>query len=113
MDPKTLFYLFCIPARMILVYIAYLAGKTDLNYIKNPFIALTTMIGIGFWTIYLKGWRKTGVETSGKPIWWNQLRPVHGSLYIIYSLLAIMGVKYAWVVLLLDVLIGLVAEIRH
>ena len=102
-----LFYLLCIPIRFLFVYLAYK------SYAKYAFVAMTTIIGIGFWTIYVKGWRKTGIETGGQPIWWNDLRPIHGSLYLLYSILTMSGVKNAWIVLLVDVLIGFGASITH
>ena len=40
-----------------------------------------SVIALGFITIYVFGWRKTGLETMGAPIWWNDLRPLHGALY--------------------------------
>ena len=48
------------------------------TYLKFIF----TIIAIGFITIYLFNLRKTGLETGGKPIWWDHLRPIHGILYL-------------------------------
>lgn len=113
MNPAILFYLLCIPARLLLVYLAYILLPSTYSSPRYAMIAMLTVIGIGFWTIYLKGWRKTGVETGGKLIWWNNLRPIHGSLYLLCALLAISGVKNAWVILLIDVLFGFVASVIH
>lgn len=112
MNPALLFYLLCIPIRLILAYVAYKLDKMP-PVLQYSFIILTTAIGLGFWSIYLNGWRKTGLETGGKPIWWNNLRPIHGSLYLLYAGLALSGVKNAWVVLLIDVIIGFAASARH
>lgn len=116
MTPAMLFYLLCIPMRLLLVYIAYIlldSSPSSSSFLRYAMIAILTVIGIGFWTIYLKGWRKTGVETGGKLIWWNNLRPIHGSLYLLCALLAISGVKNAWVILLIDVLFGFFASVVH
>ncbi len=100
----------CIVTRLLLVYLAY----------KLPLFALKIMgvialfISIGFFVIFWFNLRKTGPETMGDKIWWNALRPVHSLLYLIFGILAIMGIqKYAWVVLLIDVMIGLLFFILH
>jgi len=114
---KLLFFLGCIPTRLLIAYIAYtLLKKNDKSENKTllyTFVIITLAIGVGFWTIYLKDWRKTGTETFGEKIWWNSLRPVHGSLYILFSLTALMGYEQAWIFLLADVCLGFVAEISH
>lgn len=109
-----LFYLLCIPMRLLIVYLAYiLLDSSSPLFLRYSIIAILAVIGTGFWTIYLKGWRKTGPETGGKLIWWNNLRPIHGSLYLLCALLAIYGVKNAWAILLIDVLFGFVASVIH
>jgi hypothetical protein len=59
--------------------------------------------------IYLTGSRKTGAEVFGEKIWWNHLRPVHSILYFLFAYNAIIGNKYAWVYLLIDVIISLIS----
>jgi hypothetical protein len=110
---KRLFFLCCIPARLLLVYIAYVLLKNSNKTFLYAFVAITLAIGISFWTIYLKGWRKTGIETFGQKIWWNALRPVHGSIYLLFSLAALLGYRDAWVLLFADVCLGVVAELVH
>ena len=67
------------------------------------------IIGLGFLTIYFTGSRKTGGEVFGDKIWWNDLRPIHGALYLLFAYSAINGSNNAWMFLLVDVLIGLVS----
>ena len=113
---KRLFFLGCVPARLLLAYIAYAllknSDKSD-NKTLHAFVAVTFVIGVGFWTIYLNGWRKTGTETFGQQIWWNSLRPVHGSIYLLFSLAALLGYKDAWVLLFADVCLGVIAELHR
>ncbi len=100
-----LFLIGCIGVRCML---AYSSKVMPVEYL--PYLGLLTLsIGIGFIYIYLTGSRKAGPETFGENIWWNDLRPVHGSLYILFSLLAFQKSSYAWTVLALDVVIGLTA----
>lgn len=97
-----LFLLGCIPLRIGFVLIS----KNYTNYLKvMSYFAL--MISIGFFYIFLSGARKTGRETLGDKIWWNNLRPVHGLLYLLFALYAFQGKKEAWIFLLIDVLLGL------
>lgn len=109
---KTLFLIGCIPTRLLLVYLAYYLDYTNSPF-KNLLALITLIIGFGFLTIYFKGLRKTGVETEGRPIWWNNIRPVHGFIYILFSVLYMLNVKNSWMILLIDVIIGLIAFINN
>ena len=100
-----LFLLLCIPARLGLTA---LAKFIPLNYL--PIMGVVYLvIGVSFLYLNLFNKRLTGVETGGDVIWWNDLRPVHGFLAIIFAILAISNVRDAWLVLLVDTLIGLIA----
>ena len=75
--------------------------------------ALAILPAAGFFYIFLTGARKTGAEVFGDRIWWNFLRPFHGTMYAIFAIMALFHIPYAWVVLLIDVLVGLIAFIKH
>ena len=98
-----LFLVGCIGSRSLLVLLAKIANTTYLQYLG--YVAL--LPAIGFFYIFLTGSRKTGAEVFGGKIWWNDLRPVHGLLYLLFAYNAITGNSFAWVYLLIDVLIGL------
>ena len=100
-----LFLIGCIGTRVLLVYIAKNASIDILKYMGY----LLLIPAFGFIYIYLTGSRKTGAEVFGDKIWWNNLRPVHALLYFIFAFLAITQNDYAWIPLLIDVLIGLFA----
>ena len=51
--------------------------------------------------------------TGDKKIWWNDLRIVHGSLYLLFSYMAFNQNKDAWLILLIDTLIGLVSWTKY
>jgi hypothetical protein len=101
-----IFILACIPARIGLSYLAY---KRSFKFLP----IITTLIGIGFLYIYFTGSRKTGTETFGKPIWWNNARLFHGLLFIAYSILAILGCDNAWILLAFDVAFGIGGFVQH
>ncbi len=100
-----LFLIGCMGARSLLVYLAY--QKSTRKYVAF----FTALVAIGFMYIYLTGSRKKGPEVFGDRIWWNDLRPVHATLYATAALM-IWTNRYAndaWKVLLLDLFIGLFA----
>ena len=100
-----LFLLGCIPARIGLAYVAKTASKNVLLYLGIMAIFIAT----GFMYLWLSGERKTGGEVFGDKIWWNNIRPLHSLLYFAFAYGAIMGYKDAWIILGVDVLVGLVS----
>jgi hypothetical protein len=110
MKKRLLTFLFgCIPARIGLVLI----GKYIPIYYL-PFFALFTLsIAIGFLFLYFTGKRSTGLETQGGPIWWMNYRIFHGLFYLIFSILAIMRIRSAYLFLLLDTIFGLLLFLAH
>lgn len=100
-----LFLVGCIGIRLLLVYIA---KNIDIKLLK--YMGYITLIpAFGFIYIYLTGVRKTGPEVFGGKIWWNNLRPIHAILYLLFSYNAIIGNRNAWIYLLIDVLLGLIS----
>lgn len=110
MDPLhkrfMLFLLGCIPSRLLLV----LATMLMPLWCLKVFSILAAIVATGFWTIFLMGWRKAGLETQGAPIWWNMLRPIHGMLWMIVAYNAWhLRRDMVWKYLLADVCLGLVS----
>lgn len=103
-----LFLFGCIGTRTLLVYIAKTTNKTGLHILGY----LTLLPAIGFFYIFFTDARKTGTEVFGDKIWWNNLRPIHGTLYALFAYNAIMGNPNAYLYLLVDVLLGLFSFLR-
>ena len=103
------FLLLCIPVRVGFVFIAKLVDKKYLPHLGY----LAILPAIGFAYIYIFGKRKTGGETFGQKIWWNNLRPLHSILYFIFAYLALKKSNNAYIPLLLDVIIGLISFIIY
>jgi len=98
-----LFLIGCIGMRTLFVIIA---KNIDVNLL--PYMGYLAIIpATGFMYNYLTGSRKTGPEVFGEKIWWNHLRPIHATLYYIFAYSAIMKKSYSWIILLIDVLLGL------
>ena len=103
---RILLFLFgCIGFRFLFVIIAKYINTNYLKYLGY----LALLPAIGFIYIYLTGSRKSGPETFGDKIWWNNLRPIHAILYLLFAYNAIIGNKQAWIYLLVDVLFGLIS----
>ena len=99
-----LFLIGCIGVRSLFVVIAKYINTNYLLYLGY----LALLPAIGFIYIYLTGTRQSGPETFGDKIWWNNLRPIHAILYLLFSYNAIIGNKQAWIYLLADVVFGLI-----
>lgn len=100
-----LFLLGCIGTRSLLVYLAKNMNKQFLRVMGY----LALLPATGFFYIYFTNSRKTGAEVFGDKIWWNNLRPIHGTLYALFAYNAIKGNSNAYIYLLVDVLIGLIS----
>ena len=68
---------------------------------------------MGFFLIYGMGWRKTGAEVFGYRIWWNELRPIHGALWLLFAVMAIQRWPHTWYILFADVALGAGAYARQ
>jgi hypothetical protein len=102
-----LFLVGCIGTRLTFVYMA----KNNTEFLPfMGFIAL--LIASGLMYFYLSGTRTAGTEVFGEKIWWNHLRPIHAALYFTFAVLAIQNNKKAYILLFIDVLIGLGAELQ-
>ena len=104
-----MFLIGCMGTRLLLVLIAKTINTNYLTYLGY----LALLPATGFMYIYVTGSRKTGPETLGEKIWWNDLRPIHSILYFLFAYNAIHGNKHSWIYLLVDVIIGLIAFLNH
>ena len=100
-----LFLIGCIGVRTLFVLIAKNASSHYLPMLGY----LAILPAIGFIYIYLTGSRQIGAEVFGEKIWWNNLRPIHATLYFLFAYNAINGNRMAYQYLLLDVAFGLLA----
>lgn len=104
-----LFLIGCIGTRTALAVLAKNASPDWLRVMG----ALALVPAIGFYVIYVFGLRETGPEVFGEKIWWNDLRPIHGTLYLLFAIFAIQQKDFAWMFLAADVTFGLGAYIFH
>lgn len=98
----------CIPTRLLF---AYLSKSSSLE-INQILAIIAFIIGTGFIYIFITGIRKTGLETGGENIWWNNLRPLHAFFYYLFAYMVYTkNIKDAWKVIVIDVVIGLISFI--
>lgn len=77
MNNLILYFLFCIPLRIIIY--------TKFKNTKHTKLAslLSLIISISFLYQFFIGNRKIGI--LGQPVWWNNNRLIYGIIYLIYS----------------------------
>jgi hypothetical protein len=113
MDPFIVrFFVFifgCIGTRLTFTFISAIASNWLLRIMG--FIAIFPVLG-WFYFIFI-GKRDRGIEVYNELIWWKNLRPLHMFLWGFFAYLAITGNHKAWVILLIDTLIGLTAFFVH
>ena len=102
---RFLLFSICIFVRICLVLLAKFLPEKHLKTMGF----LTLIPGLGFAIIYLFKLRKTGAEVFGNKIWWNDLRPIHATLYFMFAYYAINKNKNSYKILLFDVIFGTVA----
>ena len=99
-----LFLIGCMSARLLIAFLAKYANKKWLRFMG--YVALVP--ALGFMYLFFTGVRNT-VGAFGEKIWWNNLRPIHALLYSLFAYFAITGNRDAWIYLLMDALVSLLA----
>lgn len=106
MSPTTrllLFLCLCIPLRSIAAFIAY---KYPESSIINILAILYIIMGLSMLYLFLTNQRQNAPEGGGIT-WWNNLRPIHAILYLLFALAVFLGKSYSYIFLIGDVLLGL------
>ena len=112
MKRNLLFLLGCIGTRSLLTL-----ASTNTNLL--PYIGIFTLfISLGFLYIYTFGSEKADKQLewykdNDTKLWWNQLRLIHGLTYLLFTILAFGQKDYAWTVLAVDTIFGLVVWLLH
>lgn len=108
----TLFLFGCIGTRIAIGI--FICSRYSVGVISTIMAMLLWLMGSGFLIIFFGGLRKTGVETGGNVIWWNNLRPFHGLMYLVAGLLVYKNQNmYSSIIILADTLIGTAAWLLY
>jgi hypothetical protein len=112
------FFIFCVPIRSLLVYMAYInrlvdeKGSAD---VTGEVAVKATSVANKAATIQLMALFTFGVAIywlfisfSGllSDVWWSPYRFIHAINYLIFSALVYLKYEYAFIILLLDLLFG-------
>ena len=120
-DPTPLFLGGCIPVRLGLAALVgwslWRPRRGRLSCMPPVLAVVLYAVAVGFTVIHWAGWRRTGIETCGAPVWWDAWRPVHALLYALAALAVAAAagddpgptraVALAVLLLLLDPVVGL------
>jgi hypothetical protein len=110
MKRELLFLGGCIGSRTMLTVLST-------NQLLLPYIGIICLIiSLSFFYIYVFGSQTADKQLEwlgDKKIWWNELRAIHGYLYLVFAILAFNKNEYAWVILGIDTVIGLISWISH
>jgi len=99
--PELTFVLGCIPLRSLLA----LQARRDPQSMTLPAMA----VAAGMAYMYVTKGRMNPPETGGRPMWWQNLRPIHALLWAAFAVAALQGKPWAWKFLAADVILGMVA----
>ena len=103
------FIIFCIGSRLTFTMLSAIAATWLLRILGV--VALFPVLG-WFYFIFI-GTRDRGFEIFNQLIWWKDLRPLHMFLWGFFAYLAVTGNHKAWIILLIDSMIGLSAFLIH
>lgn len=104
----------CIPIRLALAGLAYYALHKSENSLLTRGLPVVLMImGAAMLYLYVTASRMDAPEGGADGTWWAPLRAVHGLLYLAAGLGMMFGYAHAWVFLLADALVGLLAFVYH
>ena len=106
---KTIVYFIfgCVLIRSSFVLIAKKIDNDKLPYLG--YLALIPAFGFAY-SYFIKS-RDTNM--FGLNAWWHNLRIVHSLLYLLFAIYAIQKKEFSYLVLLIDVLIGVISFSMH
>jgi hypothetical protein len=104
----------CVLVRSLIAFLAnHLGSKHDKRLLQFLGIGYV-LFSIYFFFQYVSyDPQVTHVGVFWGPVWWNDLRLVHSMIYGVFAALAISKASYAWILLGMDVLLGVLSVIYH
>ncbi len=100
MNKQLLFFLGCIPMRLLIVWYTKNYPSKNIGY-------LLSLISISFLYLYFNNLRLNASESSTGVTWWAPYRLIHGLLYLTAAIYMFREKQYSWIPLLFDVFVGL------
>lgn len=97
----------CIPVRLGLAWYASQASADNLRLMG----ILAFIPALSILLLWFTHSRQVAFEAGGR-VWWNELRPAHSLLILIFAITAAAGVQDSWKWLAADTALGLFAYIK-
>ena len=104
-----IFFFACFPVRLLLAYIVKHLSNKALIY--SGYLAI--VISLLFIKSYLEYKPNLSIGAFGGKVWWENMRALHASIYLLYGLLSIKKYNKSWIVLLIDAFLGAIAFSYH
>ena len=110
-----LFIVGCLGIRLLYALSAKLIIETKDRSNLRFFQISSVVIGVSMLYLYITNSRMNAPESSSGKTWWNSYRPLHAMMHLLFVMLSLFDktLKYAFIPLLLDVIIGAIIYIRH
>ena len=109
----------CILVRVIFAIVAFFLGKNK-SWLLQLLGIGALIIGISFFLIHYNILGKASADKqldvwqdNDTKMWWDDFRPIHGALYLLFGILALCKIELSYIVLVIDVTIGLTAWLIH
>ena len=108
----------CIGTRLALAAVARAYGdntRRDSTAVRYGLALTSTIIAVGLFYHYAFGTRPVAFEAGGA-VWWNRLRPVHAALHLLFAIAIVAPSSFArraWLILVVDAMLGLAAWVAH
>lgn len=96
-----LFFLVCFVVRVLLVVGAYKLRTKPIDWINYLITSISLVVSFGFIYNDIRG-KKCGF--FGNPRYWSGVS--HGIMWIIFAILFSTVPRWAWIILLLDIIVG-------
>ena len=76
--------------------------------LKEILSLIILIIGLTWLIMYIYNIRLNGIEVINGIIWWKEYRIYHSILYIITFILMYLNIKYSYIPLGIDVILGII-----
>lgn len=106
--PGILFFCACIPARIVIAYVASKMSAENLRLAAWPLFLVAVAFGYLFFTD-----SRMNAPEGGGVTWWANYRLVHAALYGAAAVYAARGQREAWIPLAIDVAFGVLLWISE
>ncbi len=104
----------CLGTRALMALIVKNLPKHYLPYAGTIGLIISiTMASLYIFKLRQRGAEAGGLSTGPGKIWWNDVRPIHAALYLVFACYAFQEKSYAYVPLVIDPIFGLAVWYSH